>query len=370
MTDYEKLHSRRGPTRTELIVGSLIAATVIGVLAAVVIYLTRTDGQTAKRFGLPIPVQTLPAAVTKLHETIGASGTIQPSVPLAMTAQVVGRVIKVAVDIGTVVRPNDLLVEIDDRLFRADLKAANLKYYDAQVELQRLESLLKRNFAAPAEVERARADLAATYAAKVKAEIDLENTRVLSPAPAVVLERIINPGETTRVDGNLLMLGVLDPVYMVAEVSQDKAGSVHLGMPAEVGTDEFAGETFRAKVVKIEATVNEATRTFGVYLQIANHDLRLKQGATGYARLENDRMALAIPSTALMNPVGDRAAVFVVAPNGRAHLREVRRGLMVAGMTEILDGLQEGEKIVTVGQLELRDNDPVSANRYAPWNKQ
>jgi multidrug efflux pump subunit AcrA (membrane-fusion protein) len=47
----------------------------------------------------------------------------------------------------------------------------------------------------------------------------------------------------------------------------------------------------------------------------------------------------------------------------------VRRGLMIDGWTEILDGLQEGERVVTVGTLELRDRDRVVVNSYGPWNQ-
>jgi multidrug efflux pump subunit AcrA (membrane-fusion protein) len=76
-----------------------------------------------------------------------------------------------------------------------------------------------------------------------------------------------------------------------------------------------------------------------------------------------------VPSTAVLNPVGDRAIVFVVDKDNRAHIRGVRPGLMAGGMTELIDGVQEGEQVVTVGQQELRDNDRVLANQSAPWNK-
>jgi hypothetical protein len=70
-----------------------------------------------------------------------------------------------------------------------------------------------------------------------------------------------------------------------------------------------------------------------------------------------------------MNPVGDRATVFVVTKDNKAHLREIRRGLMVEGFTEVFGGLQEGDQVATVGQFGLRDNDLVNANHFAPWNK-
>jgi membrane fusion protein, multidrug efflux system len=347
----------------------LLGAIIIGAVGSALLYTVRTDGSAARAAGLPLPVQMLPATITTLRETIGASGILQPSMPLTLTAKVVSRVLKVPVDIGFVVKPGDLIVGLDDRLFEANLAAAKATYDHSRAQRIRLENLLAQGFAAATDVESARVAEATARAAIVKAEIDLSNTRITSPAAAVVLNRDVNPGEITALDETLFNLGILDPVLMVAEVGEDKAGFIHENMTAEVGTDAFPGETFTGRVVKIRATVNLATRTFGAYIQIRNHDLRLKQGVTGYARFNSTRMVLAIPSTALMNPVGDRATVFVVSRDKRAHLREVRQGVMVGGVTELLGGVEEGEEIVTAGQVELRENDRVRPNRNGPWNK-
>jgi RND family efflux transporter MFP subunit len=156
---------------------------------------------------------------------------------------------------------------------------------------------------------------------------------------------------------------------MVAQVSEEKIGSVHLGMEGDVSTDGFPGVVFKGKVVKIDGSVNDTTRTFGVYISIPNEDVRLIPGITGYARLTNQHMGLAVPSTAVIDPVGDRATVFVVDGDHHAHARAVRRGLMADGMTEILDGLEEGEHVVTVGMQELHDKDRVLVNQSGPWNK-
>src|SRR3984893_4436458 len=353
----------------DLILGSVLGVVVAAALTFTAYRVTHTVQADARLVDLPLPVQTVPATVKVLHETIGAGGTIQPSMPVTLTAKVVSRVLKVPVDLGAIVRPGDLLVQMDRQLFEANLETARAAYDHAHRQFLRMQALMERSFASAVDIEKARTDEAAARDALVLAQIDLANTRIVSPVPAVVLEREINPGEVTKLDQNLIQLGMLDPVMMVAEVSEDKLGSVYLGMQAEIGTDAFPGENFTGTVVKIDFRVNEATRTFAVYIRLTNHDLQLKKGVTGYARLESTRMALAVPSTAIMNPVGDRATVFVVTKDNKAHLRELRRGLMVEGFTEVFGGLQEGEQVATVGQFGLRDNDLVNANQFAPWNK-
>jgi RND family efflux transporter MFP subunit len=343
---------------------------IAGVGVAVMLkQFVQTDGLKARPLGRPIPVQMLPAKVTSLHEVIGASGTMAESTDVLLTNRVVAKVLKVPVELGNIVKQGDLLAQLDDTLFRSAVEQARLDLDHTTKQLQRMITMQERGFGSAVEVENARTANAAAQASLVQAEFNLTNTRITAPAAAIVLERDINPGEITSIGNEAFKLGIIEPLFMVAQVSEEKLDSVHMGLQGDVSTDGFPGVIFKGQLVKIDGKVNDTTRTFGVYLKIPNHDLRLIPGITGYARLINDRMALAVPSTAVINPVGDKAIVFVVDNENRAHIREVRRGPSIGGMTELLEGVQEGEQVVTVGTQELRDNDRVDVNHSAPWNK-
>ena len=81
---------------------------------------------------------------------------------------------------------------------------------------------------------------------------------------------------------------------------------------------------------------------------------------SGFARSRrNLQNVVAVPSIAIMNPSGEQASIFVVDASGHANQRKVRTGAVVNAMTEITSGLREGEKVVTVGQLYLKENDKV-----------
>ena len=369
MIDAEEVKKVIVKRRLDIIIGLILAFITLAAIVVMVKYFVQTDGTKARPVGLPIPVQTQAAEVVKLHEVIGASGATAESTDAFLTNRVIAKVLDVPVDVGKVVRKGDLLATFDDSLFRAAVEHARVSLDHTDKQLERMLTMQKKGFASAIEVENARTADAAAKEALVEAEFNLRNTRITSPASAIVLQRNVNPGEITTVGTPAFKLGIIEPVYMVAQVSQEKIGSVHIGMQADVSTDGFPGVIFTGHVVKIDGNVNDVTRTFGVYISIANPDLRLIPGITGYARLKSEQMALAAPSTAVLNPVGDRAIVFVVDKDNRAHIREVRRGLMAGGMTELIDGVQEGEQVVTVGQQELRDNDRVLANQSAPWDK-
>lgn len=355
--------------RRRFVIWLILAIIIIAFAAASVRRVVQTKQSDARLADMPIPVQTQPATVKSVDEVIGASGTIQPSVTVTLTAKVVGRVEQVTVDVGSVVKPGDVLVTLDPRLYEANLASARIAYDHAKNQVAREQSLASKKFASPLDVENAEVTAASTYAQMVSAEIDLANTKVASPAPAVVLSRTANPGEMTRIDEQVLQLGVLDPVLFDAAVSEDKTGTAYLGMDGDVRTDAFPGEIFSGKVQKIDSLVDPTTRTFGVYVRLPNHDLRLKKDVTGYARLKSARDALVVPSTAIVNPVGDHSSVFVIDGDGRAHIREVHTGLSANNDTEIMSGLQENEQVVVVGQFDLHNNDPVRVNQNAPWNK-
>ncbi len=369
MIDSQELRNILARRRVDIILGVLLILIVLVAAAVMLKQLVSTDATKARPVGLPIPVQTLPATVTTLHEIVGASGTMGESTDAFLTNRVVAKVVSVPVEVGNIVKKGALLAQLDDSYYASAVEHARTSHDHTSAQLQRMLAMQAKGFASAVEVEQARTADTAAKEALVEAEFNLSCTKITAPTPAIVLQRNINPGEITSVGSEGLKLGIIVPIYMVAQVSEEKIGSVHLGMEGDVSTDGFPGVIFKGKVVKIDGSVNGTTRTFGVYISIPNEDVRLIPGITGYARLENQHMGLAVPSTAVIDPVGDRATVYVVDSDNHAHARLIRRGLMADGMTEILDGLQEGEQVVTVGMLELHDKDRVVVNQSGPWNK-
>jgi len=354
--------------RTDLIVGLILGLLCMGIVGWMAVHLISTDQVDAKRVGLATPVEVLPAEVQTMHMTIGASGTVSALNTISVTARVTSKVTAVPVDLGDVVRGGDLLAQLDDRVFAAGVVSAEVASDHADKQWKRMQTLEARGYGAATATEQAAADAAAARQVVVQSEIDYGNTKITAPVGSVILTRTVNPGEVTSIGEEVFELGPIEQVYMVAEVPTDKMGFVTMGMDASVSIDSFPGEIFNGEVVKIDAVASVTTRTFAAYIRVKNTDLRLKPGVTGYARLEKTHTALAIPSVAILNPVGDKASIFIVDDQNRAHIRVIRPGLMADGMTEILDGLEEKERVVTVGQLELHEGDRVAVNRSGPWN--
>lgn len=320
------------------------------------------------------PVETVVVKRQNLEEVIGGSGTVEQATTVQLTSQVTAQVLEVSVKVGDLLKKGDLLLRLDDRLIQAQIEsnrqyiaAANVKIKNQTKQVERYTALEQKSMGTPLELEKseialaeARQDLAKATLTMREAEIDLEHVKVNSPIDGIVLERLVNPGESTHRDQIVLKLGSLSSVYVTPKISEEKMRALQLGMPAEATFPAFSGEVFQGKIVKIDPNIDPVTRTFTAYVEIKNEDLRLKPGLSGFVRIRrNLQNVVAVPSIAIMNPSGEQASIFVVDASGHANQRKVRTGAVVNAMTEITSGLREGEKVVTVGQLYLKENDKV-----------
>jgi membrane fusion protein (multidrug efflux system) len=348
---------------------------ILGLLVFLtIIHVIDTTPSKARLLHAPVPVETVPARRQDLNEVIGGSGSIEQAQTVQLTGQVTAQVLEVPVKIGDIVKKGDLLVRWDDRLISATVEAnrayvdsSKIKIKDETRQVERYTALQQKNMGTPLELEKSEMSLADAKESLAKAtlslrqaELDLEHVRMTAPLDGIVLERLVNPGENTPRDQIVMKLGSLNNVLLAAKIGEDKMHSVQLGLAAEASFPAFPGERFEGKVVKIDPNIDPVTRTFTTYVEIRNDDFRLKPGLSGFARIRRSaKDVLAVPSIAIMNPSGEQASVFVVNSDSHATLRKIRPGIVVDAMTVVQEGLKEGEKVVTVGQLYLNNNDKV-----------
>jgi RND family efflux transporter MFP subunit len=372
------------PKRSHWIVFAVVCFLLGFLVFKTVLHVISTDTKKARIVHAPSPVETVPVRRQTLEEVIGGSGVVQQFNTVLLTTQLTARVLEVPVWIGDVVKKGDLLVRWDDRLIQATLEAnrqfvktSNTKIKNETRQVERYTALAKQNMGTPLDLEKAQTALADAYEQLAKAtmglreaEIALERVQLRAPIDCFVLERLVNPDEITHNDQIVMKLGAIDTVLMAAKITEEKIHSVQLGLPAEVTFPAFPAETFQGKVFKIDPNTDPVTRSFTAYIQINNRDHRLKPGLSGFAHIRRTaKDVAAVPSIAINNPSGDRASVFVVDRRGHANLRKVGLGIVVNGMTEVTDGLNEGEKVVTVGQLYLNENDKVHSTSKSVFGK-
>jgi len=155
----------------------------------------------------------------------------------------------------------------------------------------------------------------------------------------------VTPGQTlAEVDG-------LSTVWLNAAVPEAVAGRLRIGARVEATLAAFPDERFSGRVAAVLPQADTASRTLTVRIELPNREGRLRPGMFATVTLgDGVRSALLVPSEALIR-TGARTIVMLAEAGGRFHPAEVRTGSEANGRTEILAGLNEGEKVVASGQF-------------------
>ncbi len=175
---------------------------------------------------------------------------------------------------------------------------------------------------------------------------------LVSPATGVVLQRGVFPGQRV-VPGQLLYrIADLTTLWIEGDVFEQDLEFARTGTEAHIEVTSFPGEHIMGRVSFVYPTMDEATRTVRVRINVANRDLRLKPGmfATLFIDAQLGANALTIPEEALI-ATGERNLVFVRDTSGMLEPRDVVVGHRTAGRVIILSGLVEHEEVVASGNF-------------------
>jgi membrane fusion protein, multidrug efflux system len=340
---------------------------------------SRRDRNTA------IPVVLVQARRMTLPVVFSTIGTIQPVASIAVTSQVAGIVSEVDVTDGAVVKQGDILIALDARLIDTQIEQAkatiakdNAGIEKARRDLDRINRLLKSKFetqenAADAQttLDLAQATLASDQAALHNLEVQREYYTIRAPVSGRIGTVPIKPGSTIVAGAQaspIVTINVFDPIYaavgipqkMIADLADDKAqGSAKISLTVPGRTEKVEGA-----VTVIDNAASPATGLVTVLATIPNKGPTLWPGEMVNADVifRDEADALAIPDEAVQtNQQG--TFVYTVDDGGRAHVKQVAVARSLRGMTVIDRGLNEGDNVVTDGQLLLSDGALVSTKQ-------
>lgn len=174
---------------------------------------------------------------------------------------------------------------------------------------------------------------------------------VSSPVGGALQTLDVRQGMTVSMGQTLAQISGLSTVWLNAAVPEAQAGRLRVGAPARAELTAYPGETFTGKVAAVLPAAQAESRTLTARIELANRDGRLKPGMFATVHLDGAaRPALFVPSEAVIR-TGKRALVMLAAPGGRYQPVEIRLGREDGDRTEVLVGLDEGDKVVASGQF-------------------
>lgn len=176
-----------------------------------------------------------------------------------------------------------------------------------------------------------------------------------APIDGVVIERKSAVGELIGRDTEIYTISDPTDLWLLAEIKERDIGAIKVGQEAAFTVLPYAGEVFHGKIVLVGNRVETDSRTLEVRIAVANADGRLKPGMFADVEIATTALpdVLVIADEALQT-MDDDQVVFVAAGDTRFERRVVKTGLEQHGRVQVLDGLKEGDRVVTTGSFILK----------------
>lgn len=178
-----------------------------------------------------------------------------------------------------------------------------------------------------------------------------ENVPFHAPASGYVIEKDVVEGAAIEAGQRLFRIAALDQVWVEADVYEADLASIDKGQRATVTLSYLPGKTFEGKVAYVYPYLDPAARTGKIRIELKNPALELKPDMYATVALEKDLgLRLQVPIDAVVY-TGPRRLVFVDIGEGRLRPQEVKLGVRSEDAVEVVDGLREGEVVVTSGNF-------------------
>ncbi len=317
---------------------------------------TATTGQEAPKAAPVVSVVTAQAEDVDITNTF--TSNIEPFATNNIVSQTAGRIVSINVEVGDKVRKDQLLAKMDE----VTLAKTRLQYINDSTELARLTELYKIGAVAQSDFDMAK--LAHNITKRTYNNL-LENTYLRSPLNGVVTARNYDKGDMYSMALPIFVVEQIQPVKMLVNVSESLFTQVHEGMEFDINVDAYPGESFKGKVNLLYPTVNAATHTFPVEVICENKDQRLRPGM--FARVTatfGTNHHIVIPDVAVVKQQGSgEHFVYVLKPDNTVKYTLVELGKRMGNRYEIVSGINEGDRIVTEGQIRLKDGVNVTVKQ-------
>ncbi len=373
--------------------GILIAIVLIMVFASITLvngvrFFTRrtVDETRAER----IPVQVMEARFANLKWTLEQMGDIRPMIEVDVYPKVPGKIIeRLLVEKGDFVKKGTVIAALEDDVIKAQLEEAratvdsakaSLKQVEANLEViekdrLRLENLYKKRAIATQRLDHIEAEHKAMLAARNLAEAQVKRAeaglkqlgilhkdhQIYAPINGFVSARHADRGAMSSLLQPIIRISNEKKLKVVTTVTERDFPNIGKGMKAEMRVDAFPDKVFTGCISVVNPTIDPATRTGEIEINIPNRELVLSSGMFAHIVIHlGERRALVISRDALNKLPGTGNYYVYVVKDGKAVLKNVRTGLGDDNNVEIIKGLKAGEKVVVRGQNRLKDGSPVA----------
>lgn len=308
----------------------------------------------------PVPVETGLPTRGDVYAMYTGTAPIEAYAEADVIAKVDGEVRELLVEEGDDVIKGQVLARLDGDRLRLELSESQANLRKLQRDYDRNIDLKSKGLISEGDFEKIKFEMEALEASFNLASLELDYTQIRAPIDGVIAERYVKLGNTISIGEPAFRVTGLDPLVAYLHVPEREYRNIKAGQPVGIQIDALTGEPIVASVSRVSPIVDPQTGTFKITIEIVDKDRRIKPGMFGRISVVYDvhENALQIPRSSLVEEA-DTMSVFVVE-DGAAVRKIVTTGYGNKGMIEITGGIDEGEQVVTVGQVSLKQDSKVT----------
>lgn len=314
-----------------------------------------------KQEGKP-QVKLATVAQQEVPQTEVYTATVESDVKNNISPNMSQRINRILVDVGDRVSRGQVLVQLDaanQDQQQLQLQSQQIVLQNQQVEFNRTAELY-----ASGGISKSEYDAAKTQLDVQKRQVDLirrqlsqtsQNTQLTSPISGVVTARNYDNGDMYS-GTPILTIEQLNPVKLIVNVSETYFKDIAVGMPVDIQLDAYGDELFGGKVSIVYPSIDKATHTFPVEINLPNSDQRVRPGMFARATVNFGSVErVMIPDVALVKQVGAGDRYVYVYKDGKVTYSKVELGKHIGNQYEIISGIAPKSQIVIAGQARLAD---------------
>ncbi|MCM2562285.1 efflux RND transporter periplasmic adaptor subunit [Lutimaribacter sp. EGI FJ00015] len=305
------------------------------------------------------PVEVAPAVLREMPEIVEAVGTTRALQSVEIVPEASGRIEEMPISTGQRVEAGQVLVRLDDAIARADLTEAEAQLTERERTVERAKQLRESNAVAAATLDQAEARLAEARAQLDRARQRLSERTILAPFGGVVGLSEVDVGARVNAGTQITWLDDLSEVEIGFALPETLFSRVRSGQAVNALSAAFPGQEFTGVIDAVDSRIDPVSRSFRARARIPNPDGTLPAGMFMSLQLILGRPEMVtVPEEALVYQAAE-TYVFVVEDDTARRIT-VKTGPRLDGMVAIVDGLNEGARVVTRGLHRVRDGGAVS----------
>ena len=308
----------------------------------------------------PTPIKTIAVKAQSVDKYVQAQGEIKAFREVILQSDIAGKVIKLNLSEGQPVKSGDIVVQLDDRVYKARLKQAKSKFEHSQTKYNRVKKLLEKGTGSTSDAEEASADLKFNEADMALAKINLDKTQITAPFSGILGLKDVDVGDYINPGQPLVYLVDINTIVADFHLPEKYLLDIKEGMKVDLIADSLPGQIFKGEIYAIAPRLDATMRSLHARAKFTNPNLILKPGLFSRLRiiLETVPDALMIPEEALIYQ-DSKFYVYKVIDNKAIHT-EVLIGAKENGLVQITSGVAENDQVVLAGQIKLHDGAVVN----------